>query len=132
VFFQAMVPVRSEVALLEEVKTQDHKAQMIWTVLQCHAIVDQFIALDFKGHTSMVQQMTLYMMTERVDPVQMVKLASTAEMGQKGIVKAMKLFKTLTSDHKKLKTESASHKRRLDDVFDQLEVIKKKVVAVKL
>jgi hypothetical protein len=130
-FFQSMVVIRSEVALLEEVKTQDHKAQMIWTVLQCHATVDQFIAVDFKGHTVMVQQMTLYMMTERVDPAQMVKLASTVEMGQNGILEAIKQVKALAGDLDKIKAESASHKRRLDDVFNQLEAIKKKGVAGK-
>ena len=46
-FFQTMVPVRSEVAMLEEFRTLDHKAQMIWTVLRCHALVDQFVAVDF-------------------------------------------------------------------------------------
>jgi hypothetical protein len=62
-FFQAMVAVCSEMALVEEVRTRDAKAQMIWTVLQCRAIVDEFVKLDFKGHTTTVQQMTLYMMT---------------------------------------------------------------------
>jgi hypothetical protein len=130
-FFQSMVTMRSEVALLEEVKTQDHKAQMIWTVLQCHAMVEQFIAVDFKGHTVIVQQMTLYMMTERVDPAQMVKLATTVEMGQKVVAEAMKQVKQVVGDLEKMKVESATHKRRLDDVFNQLEAIKKKIVSVK-
>jgi hypothetical protein len=60
-FFQTMVATCSEIALLQEARTID----TIWTVLQCHAIVKQFIKLDFNGHTTMVQQMTLYMMTER-------------------------------------------------------------------
>jgi hypothetical protein len=48
-FFQTMVATRSEIALLEEALSIDTKAQVIWTVLQCHAIVEQFIKLDFKG-----------------------------------------------------------------------------------
>jgi hypothetical protein len=51
-FFQTMVATRSEIALLEEAWTIDTKAQVIWTVLQCHAIVEQFLKLDFKGHTT--------------------------------------------------------------------------------
>ena len=122
-----MVSIRSEVALLEEVVTQDHKAQMIWAVLQCHAMVEQFIEVDFKGHTVMVQQMTLFMMTERVDPAQMVKMVSTVEIGQKSVTEALKTVKQLVIDLEKMKTDSAAQKRRLDDVFNQLEVIKKKV-----
>ena len=52
-FFQSMVALWLAVALLEEVQTQDHRAQMIWMVLQCHVTIEQFIALDFKGHTTM-------------------------------------------------------------------------------
>jgi hypothetical protein len=46
-FFQTMVSTRSEITLLEDACTIDTKAQVIWTVLQCHAIVEQFIKLDF-------------------------------------------------------------------------------------
>ena len=100
---------------------------MIWTVLQCHAIVEQFIAVDFKGHTVMVQQMTLYMMTERVDPAQMVKVVSTVDMGQKSVQEALKQVKQLSTDIDKLRTEAATQKRRLDDVINQMDLIKKKV-----
>ena len=62
-----MVTVWSEVAMMTDLTLDDHKAQMLWTVLRCHALVAELIALDFWGHTVMVQQMTLYMMTERVD-----------------------------------------------------------------
>jgi hypothetical protein len=39
-FFQTMVATWSEIALPEEARTIDAKAQVIWTVLQCHAIID--------------------------------------------------------------------------------------------
>ena len=126
-FFQTMVTVRSEVTMMEEFRTIDHKAQMIWTVLQCHALVDQFVVLDFRGHTTMVQQMTLYMMTERVDPAQMSKMLTVEEAGNKAVVEASKHLKSMSDLLDKVKTEAAGQKRRLDDLKNDLETLKKKV-----
>jgi Zn-dependent alcohol dehydrogenase len=89
--------------------------------------VEQFIKVDFKGHTTMVQQMTLYMMTERVDPAQMVKLAATVETGHKAVQEALKVAKQLSETVDKLKAEAATTKRKVDDVTNQLETLKKKV-----
>jgi hypothetical protein len=126
-FFQAMVAVRSEMALVEEVWTRDTIAQMIWTVLQCHAIVDQFFKLDFKGHTTMVQLMTLYMMTEQVDLAQMIKLVTTVEGGRKLVQDALKHVKQLAERVNKMKAELVVSKRKVDDLSNQLETLKKKV-----
>jgi hypothetical protein len=126
-FFQTMVATRSEIALLEDARTVDTKAQVIWTVLQCHSIVEQFIKLDFKGHTTMVQQMTLYMMTERVDPAQMIKQAATVESGHKAVQEALKVVKQLSDTVDKMKVEAATSKRKVDDLTNQLETLKKKV-----
>jgi hypothetical protein len=126
-FFQTMVATRSVIALLEEARTTDTKAQVIWTVLQCHAIIDHFMKLEFKGHTTMVQQMTLYMMTEQVDPAQMLKQAVTVENGHKAVQEAVKLVKQLSDTVDKLKGEAATNKCKVDDVTNQLETLKKKV-----
>ena len=91
-----MVAVRSEVSMMEDLGTIDNKAQMIWTVLQCHALIDKFVALDFKGHTSMIQQMTLYMMTERVDPGEMAKQKVTVEKAHVATQSVVEQVKTLT------------------------------------
>jgi hypothetical protein len=123
-FFQTMVATRSEIALLEDARTIDTKAQVIWTVLQCHAIIEQFIKLEFKGHTTMVQQMTLYMMTERVDPAQMVKHAALAVASQTAVQDALKTVKQLTET-------LATTKRKVDDLGNQLDMFKKKVNVAK-
>jgi hypothetical protein len=122
-----MVATRLEIALLEEARTIDTKAQVIWTVLQCHAIIDQFIKLDFKGHTTMVQQMTLNMITEPVDPAQMLTQAVMVENGHKAVPEAVKSVKQLSDMVDKLKGEAATNKRKVDDFTNQLETLKKKV-----
>ena len=45
---------------------------MIWAVLQCHRVVAGFAAVQFRGHTSIVREMSLFMLTERVDPTELV------------------------------------------------------------
>jgi uncharacterized coiled-coil DUF342 family protein len=94
-------------------------------MLQCHAIVEQFVKLDFKGHTTMVQQMTLYMMTKHVDPAQMTKLVTTMEGGHKSVQEAVKQVKQLADLIDKLKAESAAAKRKANDLSNQLETLKK-------
>jgi hypothetical protein len=126
-FFQTMVSTWSEIALLQDARTVHTKAQVIWTVLQCHAIMEQFIKVDFKGHTTMVQQMTLYMMTEQVDPFQMIKHAATVEAGHKAVQEALKVAKQLSETVDKLKAEAATTKRKVDNVTNQLETLKKRV-----
>jgi hypothetical protein len=61
----------------------------------------------------MVQQMTLYMMTERVDPAQMIKQSVTVENGQKAVQDALKLVKQLSETVDKLKVEGATANERL-------------------
>jgi hypothetical protein len=108
-FFQTMVAVRSEASMLEETTSIDNKSQMIWTVFQCHAIVEQFIAVDFRGHTSMIQQMTLYIMTERVDPTEMATQ------------------KTALAEVQKQAKELGNYKRMNGDLENAVNQLKQKV-----
>jgi chaperonin cofactor prefoldin len=71
--------------------------------------------------------MTLYMMTEQVDPSQMIKHAATVEAGHKAAQEALKVAKQLSESVDKLKAEAATTKRKVDDVTNQLETLKKKV-----
>jgi peptidoglycan hydrolase CwlO-like protein len=75
----------------------------------------------------MVQQMTLYMMTERVDPAQMVRQAATMEAGHKAVHGALKQVKQLSEIVEKLKGEATMAKRKVDNVTNQLKTLRKKV-----
>lgn len=125
-FFQSMVAIRSEVARINEFQQVDRKAQMIWVVLRCHAVVEQFITVGFKGHTVMVQQMTLYMMTERVDPTQMGRLTSTVEAANKAVQDALKTFRQMSEALDKVKTEAAESKRKVNDLKADVDALKRK------
>ena len=126
-----MVTVRSEVAMMTDFTLDDHKAQMIWTVLRCHAIVEDFIALDFRGHTVMVQQMTLYMMTERVDPADMEDLARTVREANKSVLEAAKTVKTLSEALEKSRSDTNDFKRKYESLKSQVDGLSAKVNKIK-
>jgi hypothetical protein len=52
--FHEMASIRSRVSMLEEPHKLQAQSQMIWTVLQCHRVVENFSAVQFRGHTSIV------------------------------------------------------------------------------
>jgi hypothetical protein len=85
--FEAMRPFRSRIALIDDVSTLENKASVIWSVLQCHRIFQEFSDLQFEGHTAMVKEMSLFMLTERVDPAELEKLresmSKTVEINKK-------------------------------------------------
>jgi hypothetical protein len=123
-FFQSMVPVRSEAAMLTKITSVEQRAHLIWTVLQCHSVVEDFIALDFNGHTVMVQQMTLYMMTERVDPVQMERLKTIVNEASKSVAEMVKQVKSLAD-------QVATNKRNHDNLLNKVNTMKQKMKLVK-
>ena len=120
--FQAMVPFRSAVSLLTEYQNIERKAQIIWAVLQCHAKFDEFIAVGFKGHNVMVQQMALYMMTERVNPVQLDELKESGNDGRK----ALALVKSLSEAFQALKGEVGRLSQKHQSLYDDFTAFKRR------
>jgi hypothetical protein len=68
--------------MLEEPHKLHAKSQMIWAVLQCHRVVVSFSDVQFRGHTSIVKEMSLFMLTERVDPTELVGFAMQKPLPQ--------------------------------------------------
>jgi hypothetical protein len=69
--FDAMAEPRSKVALLDDPTPLENKARIIWCVLQCHTIMRSFINARFQGHPVIVKEITMFMVTERVDPAEL-------------------------------------------------------------
>jgi hypothetical protein len=82
-----MRPFRSRIALIDDVSTLENKASVIWSVLQCHRIFQEFSDLQFEGHMAMVKEMSLFMLTERIDPAELEKIresmTKTVEINKK-------------------------------------------------
>jgi hypothetical protein len=69
-----MAEVRVRVALIEDPKPLESKAKIIWSVLQCHMSLQRFILLRFQGHPVIMNEITMLMETERVDPEELVSM----------------------------------------------------------
>jgi hypothetical protein len=122
----AMRPFRTRIAMLENLQTLDNKAAFIWGVLQCHRVMDEFISFKFQSHPAFVKEMSLFVLTERVDPTQIATVDATVaslrttvhEMKSKtlhmedkyGILK--RNYDNLVNDVKMLKQASPSKKRK--------------------
>jgi hypothetical protein len=66
--FDAMADFRARVALIEDPKPLKNKAKIMWCVLQCHTVIESFIDVKFQGHPILVKEITMFMLTERIDP----------------------------------------------------------------
>jgi hypothetical protein len=116
--WSAMRPFRTRIALLDNLKSLDNKASFIWGVLQCHRIMDEFIKFNFQSHPAFVKEMSLFVLTERVDPSQIVTVNHTVAS-----------LKTIVSDMTKktthLEAKYDKMKRNYDNLVNDVAMLKK-------
>jgi hypothetical protein len=81
--------------------------------------MQQFLAVDFRGHPSIVKELGLFTLTERVNPSEMVALGSRADAAEK---LAKEAIKDLDAFEKKFDKLSGDHK----DLANPVTILKKK------
>jgi hypothetical protein len=118
--FEVMRPFRSEVTLIEDPAPIQNKSAFIWAVFQSHRVMEEFILVGFKGHPSIVKQMSLFMVTERVDPSEILVMMTKVTKAEAAAEKA-------TAEAKRLTEANGVQKRRIDALSENLEAFKKKV-----
>jgi hypothetical protein len=99
--------------LLGDPRQLANQAAYIWTVLQCHRVMLKFILLNFRGHPSVVKEMSLFsIITEWVDPSVMDALMRQVKKAEDAANKAMaafgktnEAFAMLKHNYDKLSTE---------------------------
>jgi hypothetical protein len=117
--FGALQPHRSPVTMLEDLGTLENKAACIWAVLQCHRVGGEFDLVAYRGHPAVVKEMSLFMLTERVDPGEMEKLSAKAKSAERDAaeakaetLKAKAQIVDLNRDFKTLRAEFAALKAK--------------------
>jgi hypothetical protein len=115
--FGVMAPYRARVALLANPRLLAHKAGHIWAVLQCHRVVQQFIRLNFRGHPAVVKEMSLFMLTKRVDPSEMEWLQNRLKAAEAAAEAATKGLDAAT-------TSIATLKRGYDNLVEDIKWLK--------
>jgi hypothetical protein len=118
--FEAMAVPRAEVARLSDGQDLHSKASLIWTVLRCHRIMQQFIAVRFRGHPAIVKEMTLFMLAEWVDPSEIGKLVERVKDAEQKATHTQKLSATLEKEVTMLK-------RSYDNLMNEVKQLKTKV-----
>lgn len=120
--FDAMEPYRAVVSQIEDLGIISSRAQFLWCVLQCHRVMNDFIAKDFRGHPQMVKQISLFMINERVDPVAFGKMetkvadqASTIDSLEKQVA----VLKRTVGNHETFKKDISDLQRELKKKQDK-------------
>jgi hypothetical protein len=114
-----------KIALIEDPKPLDNKAKIPWGVLQCHMIMQKFIVLRFQGHPIIVKEITMFMVTERVDPEELAHLQTRLATAEAAHAKTNMAMKKVEDNYNSLK-------RNLDNLITEFKPIKSRVVASKI
>ena len=93
----------------------------MWEVFQQHRILDEFIALQFEAHPAIVRELSLFIITERVDPQEIIRQGDRLTVAENSI-------KTMTKTIAEMVTANVTQKRNLDNLtndFKQYKIQKK-------
>jgi hypothetical protein len=82
--------------------------------------MQQFIVVQFRGHPAMVKEMTLFMLTERVDPSEIGKLVERVKDAE---AKGVQATKTCAA----LEKEVVALKWSYDNMLNEVKQLKAKV-----
>jgi hypothetical protein len=108
---------RSRIALLTNMNRLDTKASYIWGVLQCHRVMQEYVKASYQSHPSFVKELSLFMLTERVDPSQLDTLSTKmSEMTA--------LFEKMKREHKALDEKYSILKRSHDAALVDIKNLK--------
>jgi hypothetical protein len=81
--FSAMAPYRAPVTMLDEMDNWDARAACVWAVMQCHRVGWAFDLVKYRGHPAVVKEMSLFLLTERVDPSEITACTERSKKAEK-------------------------------------------------
>jgi hypothetical protein len=116
--FDAMAETRTRVALIEDPRPLENKVEIIWCVLQCHITMQKFIWVRFQGHPVIVKEITMFMISERVDPTELKNMVTK--------------MKTVEDENKSMKTTLARLEENYNALKRSLENLREDVKPIKL
>jgi hypothetical protein len=118
--FEATQPFRSKVTLLEDSTKRDQKAAFMWATFQSHRVIQTFIAVQFQSHPSIVTEISLFMVRERVDPKEIEALGQKCKRAEDSATKSASEAKKLWESHNELK-------RKHDALHAEFKMVKAKM-----
>ncbi|KAG7368515.1 hypothetical protein IV203_031258 [Nitzschia inconspicua] len=124
--FDTMRSHREALKLVGDLQAPGNKAMVIWSVFQCHRIMKEFIALDFEGHPAIVKEISLFIITERVDPTEILRLTSRMKKLEDEYAAVTETNQKLRSSHADFQVTFMGLKRTVDDLKNELKQLKTK------
>jgi hypothetical protein len=118
--FEAAQPFRAKVILLEDSTKVNQKASFMWAIFQTHRVIQSFIGVQFKSHPAIVKEISLFMVTERVDSKEILDLGLKCKKAEAEATKAVGDVKKLTESHNELK-------QKHDALLADFKLVKAKV-----
>jgi hypothetical protein len=115
--FEEMRPFRASLKEVRDTKTAKAKASVIWGALQQHRIMDEFIALKFEAHPAILRELSLFIITERVDPQAIIRQGERLCAAEATVKKLEKAVSSV------LET-TATNKRHHDNLANELRQFK--------
>jgi hypothetical protein len=107
--FDMMADFRAKVALIEDPKPLDNKVKIVWCVLQCHMVMKRFMVVKFQGHPVIVKEITMFMVSEQVDPDNLKSITTKMETAKTALAAANGRISTLENSLNELKRTFDNH-----------------------
>jgi hypothetical protein len=109
-----------EVILLKNSTKIDQKASFMWAILQSHRVIQSFISVQFKSHPAIVRKISLFMVTKRVNPKEVLDLGTKCKRAKGNAAKACADLKKITEANHELK-------RKHESLMADFKLVKAKV-----
>jgi hypothetical protein len=116
--FGAMQPFRAPVAMLSDLGPLESKAACLWAVLQSRRVAHAFKKVQYRGHPAVVKEISLFMLTKRVDPSKVTGISEKAKKAERvasevlsKIIKLKDIITLMERNFSNLKTNFASANR---------------------
>lgn len=81
--FNEMLVHRADAKLISDPTTLMGRTTVLWAVLQCHRVMQEFIQLRFNGHTAIVREMSFFMLMDRVSSEDVAEVKRKLEESEK-------------------------------------------------
>ena len=97
---------------------------MLWGIVQATRVLDEFIGAKFTSHPSIVAEVGLFMLTERVDPSKYKKLVLRVDSLEGDVTTLKKEIKRLREEFEGLKKSQTTDR---NNTKNELGIITKKL-----
>ena len=115
--FEDQRKYRAQAEKVGPLTTAGGKALVLSAVLKSHEIMEDFLKAGFRSHPLIVKEISLFMLRERVDPLEVTAVKTDMDK-----VKAeLKKLSTANSDLKKTVDDQKEELKRLKDRLTSLE-----------